>query len=238
MLTQRLRRTFDIGNDTCLLGFSGRDSVDTALFDTSTLTPGGVTEVQSIAITGTPTGGTFTLSFKGQTTAPIAWNASAATVQAALRLLGRVGAVTCAGGALPGTPVSVTFTGKNALQDVPLLSINTAALTGGTPVGAVTVTTQGDATFAGLLILKSGTPLMATADGKKVQPWDGVSAAALVGIFDGQREFLDVTDIKAIPVYNHECVFDKAVVLNYATWTANYNTWAAAHACQFKSQGV
>jgi hypothetical protein len=46
-----------------------------------------VNEVQRITITGTPTGGTFTLTFQGNTTAPIAYNASAATVVAALEAL-------------------------------------------------------------------------------------------------------------------------------------------------------
>ena len=49
----------------------------------------GANEVQTISITGSPTGGTFTLSFAGQTTAPIAYNASAATVVAALQALPR-----------------------------------------------------------------------------------------------------------------------------------------------------
>ena len=39
-------------------------------------------EVQTVTITGGPTGGTFTLTWGGQTTAAIAYNATAATVQA------------------------------------------------------------------------------------------------------------------------------------------------------------
>ena len=38
-------------------------------------------------LTGSPTGGTFTLSFGGQTTSGIAYNASAATVDSALRVM-------------------------------------------------------------------------------------------------------------------------------------------------------
>src|SRR5437762_2902489 len=68
---------------------------------------------QTITITGTPTGGTFTLTFNGATTAAIAYNASAANVQSALTALSSVGTgnLTASGGALPGTPVVVTFTG-------------------------------------------------------------------------------------------------------------------------------
>jgi YD repeat-containing protein len=41
--------------------------------------------VQQVQVTGSPTGGTFTLTFNGQTTGSIAYNASAATVQTALQ---------------------------------------------------------------------------------------------------------------------------------------------------------
>lgn len=54
--------------------------------------PSPVAEVQTITITGKPTGGTFTLSFEGSQTAPIAYNANAAAVQSALTALGSIGA--------------------------------------------------------------------------------------------------------------------------------------------------
>jgi hypothetical protein len=41
---------------------------------------GGVNEVQTVTITGTPTGGTFTLTSTGATTAAIAYNAAASAV--------------------------------------------------------------------------------------------------------------------------------------------------------------
>jgi hypothetical protein len=71
----------------------------------------GTSEVQTITITGTPTGGTFTLTFAGATTSAIAYNASAATVQTALEALSTIGSgnVLCAGGALPGAAVTATF---------------------------------------------------------------------------------------------------------------------------------
>lgn len=102
-------------------------------------------EVQTVTITGTPTGGTFTLTFYGQTTSAIAYNASAATVEAALEALSTIGAdnVACAGGALPGTAVTVTFQGDLAGRNVPLLTSNNS-LTGGTnPAITVTKTTPG-----------------------------------------------------------------------------------------------
>lgn len=103
----------------------------------------GANEVQTITGTGPPSSGTFTLSFGGQTTAAIAWNASAATVQAALELLTNIGSgnVLGAGGALPGTPVTITFQGALAATDVPLMTANNGSLGGGTY--AVATTTAG-----------------------------------------------------------------------------------------------
>lgn len=105
----------------------------------------GINEVQTLAITGTPTGGTFTLTYSGQTTSAIAYNASAATVQAALVALSNVGTgqVTCTGGALPGASVVITFGGTLANTDVAAIT-SSSSLTGGTsPAIAITETTKG-----------------------------------------------------------------------------------------------
>jgi hypothetical protein len=102
--------------------------------------------VQTLTITGTPTGGTFKLAFQGQTTAAIAYNASAATVQSALEALSNVdpGDVTASGGALPGTPVVLTFGGRYAGADVSQIMAVDVALTGGTdPTASVAKTTTG-----------------------------------------------------------------------------------------------
>ncbi len=48
-------------------------------------------EVQTVTVTGSPTGGDYTLTFGGNTTAAIAHNASAQTVQAALQALASIG---------------------------------------------------------------------------------------------------------------------------------------------------
>lgn len=234
----RIFRQITIGNPTCLLGFSGRDSVDSGVFDSTSLSLGGIDEVQTATITGTPTGGSFKLVAKNQTTGAIAYNATGATVQAALRALSRLGnGITVTGSA--GGPYVITFSGvKLGKRQQSLITTASVALTGGTaPTISVVETTEGSSLFANLYVITSGLPLMASGDGTKLVQWDGASATTLVGIFDGQVELLDPSDDPIIPVYNHECVFDKGVVLNYSTWSANYLTWAAAHACQFKSQG-
>lgn len=115
----------------------------------------GTDEVQTLTITGTPTGGTFTLTstitgtrtqsgltFAG-TTAAIAYNATAAQVQSALEAVLGVGNVTCAGGPFPGTAVTITFVGQLSATDVAALTV-TGSFTGGTsPAGAISTTTAG-----------------------------------------------------------------------------------------------
>lgn len=108
-------------------------------------------EVQTLSITGTPTGGTFTISYAGQTTGAIAYNANAATVQTALLALSNLDTddVVCTGGSLPGTAISMTFSGTLANTDVAALT-TTSSLTGGTsPLISVTETLKGgDTTYA------------------------------------------------------------------------------------------
>jgi hypothetical protein len=106
----------------------------------------GTDEVQTVATTGTPTGGTFKLRFQGFTTGDIAYNAAAAAIDTALELLPSVGSggVACAGGPLP-TGVTVTFSGANlAKKAQPLLELAENALTGGTtPTVTIVESTPG-----------------------------------------------------------------------------------------------
>lgn len=66
------------------------DTAPTAAVATTTAGKAGTDEVQSVTITDA-TGGTFTLTFNGKTTAAIAYNATPAQVQAALRALSTIG---------------------------------------------------------------------------------------------------------------------------------------------------
>jgi hypothetical protein len=100
----------------------------------------GTAEVQTVTITGGPTGGTFTLTYNGQTTAGIAYDANATAVQSALEALPNVNpgdlVVTGAG------PYTVTF--SVSLGDVAQMTADGSNLTGGTdPDVTVATTTQG-----------------------------------------------------------------------------------------------
>lgn len=114
--------------------------------DVIRMTGTNTSEVQTLSITGTPTGGTFVLSFKGYTTSPIAYNATAAAVQTALEVLSSVGAggIVATGGPLPATAVTLTFSNQLGGQSVPLITTASTNLTGGTtPAVVVTRTTSG-----------------------------------------------------------------------------------------------
>jgi hypothetical protein len=102
-------------------------------------------EVQSLTITGSPTGGTYTLTFDGQTTAAIAYNANAAAIQSALLALSNIdaGDVTVTGTG----PFTITFGGQYAGDPVSQITA-TSSLTGGTAPAVTTgTTTQGSDNF-------------------------------------------------------------------------------------------
>jgi len=114
--------------------------------DVAPAQPACFAEVQQAAVTGGPTGGTFTLTFDGQTTAGIVYNATASAVQSALEALSNiaVGDVTVTGGPLPGTAVTISFGGAYDGVNVPQMTASSAGLTGGTsPTVTVTTVTQG-----------------------------------------------------------------------------------------------
>lgn len=103
-------------------------------------------ELQVITITGSPTGGTFTLFFPvgnetDNTTAPLAYNSDAHAVELALNALDSIGTnIQVSGGPLPDQPVKILFTGQLAYRDVPQLQI-VSSLTGPDVIYA-TVTTE------------------------------------------------------------------------------------------------
>lgn len=106
----------------------------------------GANDVQAVAITGGPTGGTFALGFKGAWTAPIAFGSAASAVQTALALLPTVGSsgLTVA---TASSGYTVTFGGPLGSFAQPLLQANASGLTGGTtPNITVTKSTQGGLT--------------------------------------------------------------------------------------------
>ena len=122
------------------------DTLMTAIDTFYTSAQSGTTQVWTAAVSGTPTGGTYTLTFTGSVdiaaqTIELDYNASAATLQTAIRALTGTGfsqATVSASGS--GANLTHTITLKGMREDVQLTR-SIAGLTGGTPALALTETT-------------------------------------------------------------------------------------------------
>jgi hypothetical protein len=112
-------------------------------------------EIQELTVSAT--GGTFTLSFEGQSTSNIAFNASAATVASKLNELSAIGGtqkfVTVSGG--PGNstgsaPYTITFGGSLAYKDVEQITTDASLLSGASASATIATLQEGQApSFAG-----------------------------------------------------------------------------------------
>lgn len=111
---------------------------------------GTTSEVQTVTVTGTPDGGTYTLTYSGQTTAAIPYNATAVQVRTALEALSNInpGDVATGGGAHPGTAITVTFGGQFTGTNVAQMTASATNLTGGTTPAVTVTTTTGGGTAA------------------------------------------------------------------------------------------
>ncbi len=239
-----LKRSMDWGHSSCIIHNAG-GFAPSVVFDATTLTvgSGGTNEVQTITITGTPAGGTFTQAFRGATSGTIAYNATADAVETALEALTTIGAgnVRVTGGPGPGTPYVVTFINDLGHQNVPLMTSSGAGLTGGTtPAVATTLTTAGAATGfdprilvgsfdkPGTVVLLVDNPGGDTLD--KVREY--VGTGTIYGIVDGVEEFLGTTSEadRSMPVWGKQAglVVDARKIKNYTTYKTAIDLWAAA----------
>jgi hypothetical protein len=95
-------------------------------------TPAGNSQ-QVVTLNGLEAGDTFTLTFEGETTEAIAYDATATTVKADLEGLAGIGAGNVDVSGAAGGPYTVMFQGAFAKQDVP-------SITGAATNGTVTIT--------------------------------------------------------------------------------------------------
>ena len=105
-------------------------------------------EVQTVTLTvneGQSLGGTFTLSFSGETTGNIAYDANATAVATALKALSNIDDTDVSVAAGQTTGWVVTFTGQYARTDVPALTGSAANLTGTGAAVNITTGTAGGA---------------------------------------------------------------------------------------------
>lgn len=113
----------------------------------------GTDEIQVLTPGGTISGGTWTITVLGGTTSALAFNASAATIQAALRAAIAAGtgtpadkavgdSLTVTGGPISTGAVTITYDGELG-QDVAQATVNTASLTGSSPTLTPSTSTPG-----------------------------------------------------------------------------------------------
>lgn len=117
-----------------------------------TLTAASATET-TLAAEGTPAGGYWRLKYDGTATEPLALGDDAATIEAALEAIEAIGIgqVSVSGGPLPGSDVTITFTGD---ADTAKLQVQWGQLTGGAldedseTIPAATILASGEAEYA------------------------------------------------------------------------------------------
>jgi len=104
--------------------------------------------IQTITLTGTPTGGTWTISYGGYTTTALAPNASASVVQAALVALTSIGTGNCTVASPVAFNYTVTFTGTLGNKPIAPLTTDGHLLTPTTTI-TVETTTPGSTASSG-----------------------------------------------------------------------------------------
>jgi len=154
----------------------------------------GINEQQTVDITGA-TSGHFHLTYGGQTTGDIAFDATAAEVQSALAALSSIGTgnVTCTGGDLPGSAVVVEFTGDLGGSDLDLMTIDSSALD---DPGSIAETVAGATSALG----NSGADTLATASltGGRILITDAEDNYSLM---DMKLTYDDTTSELTMPAY-------------------------------------
>jgi hypothetical protein len=101
-------------------------------------------EVQTITLTGGPTGGTYTLTFGANTTAAINWNDPASTLQTKLQAIASIGSGNVLVTGSAGGPYTVEFVSALGFANQGNITLQTNSLTGGSsPSVSITATQNG-----------------------------------------------------------------------------------------------
>lgn len=167
----------------------------------------GAEEVQLVTPSGTISGGTYTLTVEGKTTAAIAFDANAATIQAAL-VTALVTNVTVTGGPLSSGVITLTFSDKPFGLDEVVSTVDVTNVTGSGHAAAVTTSVVG---------------AVGATDGRS-------TLANIVGI---NNTFLPAQlmdrDVEVASIIEGTVVQTKCLMLNAAgVWIAVNDTVAAA----------
>lgn len=151
--------------------------------------------VQTLTETGEPTGGTFTVTYNGVTSAAIKYNATIAEIASALVAMStfatseNVEVTSTESKPINEKAAKITFKGELGNRPQPLVTVNSAGLTGGTTPKVTPTTT---------------TP--------------GTTAEKIMGVFDGpEKDFWGntIASNEPVPVYFHSCSFDISKLPEY-----------------------
>lgn len=167
-------------------------------------------DVKTVTVGGTATGGTYILVLGAYQTTALAFNANNATIQAALEAMPNIGVgnVVVGGGALPGTPATLTFQGKLAAREIPsMTTIN--SLTGTTPTIAVANTTPGR-TVGGIMKPYNNSNTDGSQTAVAICQMDGIVDTFGNHIFGGGD--LGTTGQMTAPVFVRGCFKTKELV--------------------------
>jgi len=156
-------------------------------------------EVETITVKGSPTGGQFYLVFGDAATTPLSYNASNASMQSALRALPAIGSSGVTVSGPNGGPWIVTFAGPlaNSAITIPIAAdwlpntfVGSTGLTGGTdPSIDVAVTTSGNPALGAL------SPQVAVNTGASTKGTVGALVCPTTKNFDPVKDFYDSTAV-------------------------------------------
>jgi hypothetical protein len=210
-------------------------------FSSAGVPAAGTNEVQTITFGGTGAGATFKLRFKNQLTAAITWSATNNTLRdnvdaalEALAVIGTGGVTTAVGTMVSGIgTLTVTFTGINANQNVPLLipdaitaalTVSVAQTTAGVPSGM-----QGAGPGALVVDTTNKDLLINDGDGSS-QVWAAVGmrrAKVALGASDAAAGVLDWVNPHAGKVFVYRIIVD-VTTKSTGACTVDFGTAATA----------
>jgi hypothetical protein len=167
-----------------------------------------INEKQTVTVNGSPTGGSFTLTFGGYTTTPILHNATPSLVKAALQALPSIGGIGCSVTGPTGGPWIVEFTGTLAGQNVaqmtggPRSETQVVTLHKGTQGGNFSLAFQGQTTAAIAYNASAATVQTALEALSNIAPGDvfvsGSNGGPYTLAFSGAYASIDVPQVIAV----------------------------------------
>lgn len=190
-------------------------------------------EKQQIGFTGSPSGGTFALTFNGARTKAIPRNASSGTVQAALQALGTIGSDGCSVTGPTGGPWLVEFTGflagvdVGALISVPSSEVQIITVSPGSSNGQFQVNFNGQITGDIAWNAPAGTVQTALEALSNINPGDvvvtGEDGGPWTVLFAGALANQDVGLLSIVTERNEKQVITVAGAATGGTFTLGYN---------------